>query len=231
MADEAGRQIRVLIADDDELIADILKELIEDEKRTVEICHNGFDAIERIEKDPFDLIIVDLIMPRIGGLDVLKYAKKVDPETIVIIITGYASLETALEAIKEGAYDYIRKPCKMGEMKVVVDRATDKIRQNRENKGLLQQLQNLYQEMAVSEEVVNNVPPERKNTIFFSSKQARLNHLLGHPSPSNTTIDKLQALSELRGKGMLSEDEYGGFKRHLLKVIDVKGSRIGSIDG
>ncbi|MEE8397522.1 MAG: response regulator [Desulfobacterales bacterium] len=217
MADEAGRQIRVLIADDDEIIADILKELIDDDSRTVEICHNGFDAIEKIQKDPFDLIIVDLIMPRIGGLEVLKYAKKVDPETIVIIITGYASLETALEAIKEGAYDYIRKPCKMGEMKVVVDRATDKIRQSRENKDLLQQLQDMYKEMSVSKQV-SIVPAEEKESLLFSSKQARLKHLFGTSSSSNTTIDKLKALSELRENGMLSEDEYRDFKQLLLKM-------------
>ena len=149
MHEEIGLQIKILIVDDDKIIADILKDLITGKERSVDVCHDGLAAIERIQKNFYDLIIVDLVMPRVGGLDVLKYARKINPDVIVIIITGYASLETAIMAIKEGAYDYIRKPCKLDEIKIVVENAIDKISLNRENRELLKKLQDAYHELMV----------------------------------------------------------------------------------
>ena len=79
------------------------------------------ESAKRIQNTSYDLIIADLVMPGLSGLDLLKYAKEVNPDVIVIIITGYASVETAMTAIREGAYDYISKPCKLEEVKVVVE--------------------------------------------------------------------------------------------------------------
>jgi len=123
-----GLQTNILIIDDDKTIADILKDLLSETERrnAVDVCYDGLAAVENLQKNVYDLVIVDLVMPRIGGLDVLKYAKKINPDVIVIIITGYASLETAIMAIKEGAYDYIRKPCKLEEIKIAVENAIDK---------------------------------------------------------------------------------------------------------
>jgi DNA-binding NtrC family response regulator len=113
-----GLNIKILIVDDDKVVADVLRDLIsENGERTVDVCYDGLSAIETIQKNLYDLLIVDLVMPRVGGLDLLKYAKKVNPDIIVVIITGYASLETAIMAIKEGAYDYIRKPCNLEEIR------------------------------------------------------------------------------------------------------------------
>jgi len=216
MEAENTDNIKVLIADDDKIIADILKELISNSDRSIDVCHDGLDAIEKIQKERFDLIIVDLIMPRVGGLDVLKFVKKIHPETIVIIITGYASLETAITAIKEGAYDYIRKPCKLEEMRIVVDRATDNIKLNRENKKLLEKLQQIYQEtLAEHPESVQATP--RENIKFFSSHQTKLQHLFHNHLPSSTVIDKLNALSSLKQNGTLTEMEFNEFKKQLLK--------------
>lgn len=225
MAETTARHIRVLIVDDDDIIAEILSELVSDQERSVEICHDGLEAIERIQKDAFDLIIVDLIMPRVGGLDVLKYVKKINPETIVIIITGYASLETAMTAIKEGAYDYIRKPCKLAEMKVVVDRATDKIRLDRENRDLIEKLQTIYQNMMVSKVEQNDAPEKTADINFYSSDRAGLHHLFSSHPTSDSYIEKLHALSSLRESGMLTAHEYTRFKEHLLKDVDSRGSQ------
>jgi len=223
MGTEDISKIKILIADDDKIIADILKELISNKERSVTVCHDGLEAIEKIQKCPYDLIIVDLIMPRLGGLDVLKFVKKIHPETIVIIITGYASLETAIAAIKEGAYDYIRKPCKLEEMKIVVDRAANNIRLNMENKKLLEKLHAAYEEAIVASPGKNHAIPRGKFS-FLSSNQAGLHHLLTNPSSSNTIVDKLNALSTLKQNGMLTETEYDEFKKHLLKMLDSKGS-------
>ncbi len=223
MHEETGTQIKILITDDDKIIADILKELISNQDRLVEVCHDGLEAVEKIQKGTFDLIIVDLIMPGMNGLEVLKYAKKVNPDIIVIIITGYASLETAITAIKEGAYDYIRKPCKLEEMKIVVDRATEKIRLNRENKELLRKLQDAYQKLIVQKKGKDE--DEKMTSIpFFSSDTVELSYLLNNRSPVNNHIEKLQALSTLKENGSLTVSEFRVLKKHLLEMINFQGA-------
>ena len=221
MHDDIGAQIKILIVDDDKTIADILKDLISDTERSVDVYYDGLAAVESIQNNFYDLIIVDLVMPRVGGLDILKYAKKINPDVIVIIITGYASLETAIMAIKEGAYDYIRKPCKLEEIKIAVENAIDRIKLNRENRELLKKLQDAYHELMVLKK--DKDKDEKIEGIkFFSSNLPNLHYLYHNNSPSNSYIEKLQALSSLKEKGMLTEGEFKAFKSHLLNMISLK---------
>jgi len=221
MHEDIGAQIKILIVDDDKTIADILKDLISDTERSVDVYYDGLAAVESIQNNFYDLIIVDLVMPRVGGLDILKYAKKINPDVIVIIITGYASLETAIMAIKEGAYDYIRKPCKLEEIKIAVENAIDRIKLNRENRELLKKLQDAYHELMVLKK--DKDKDEKIEGIkFFSSNLPNLHYLYHNNSPSNSYIDKLQALSSLKEKGLLTESEFKAFKGHLLNMISLK---------
>jgi YesN/AraC family two-component response regulator len=222
MHNEAVQQINVLIADDDKAIADILKDLIADEGRIVDVYHNGLDAVDGIQKKSYDLMLVDMVMPGVGGLEVLKCAKKTNPEVVVIIITGYATLETAITAIKEGAYDYIRKPCKLEEIKIAVENAIDKILVNRENRALLKKLQDAYQElMVLNQEKGEGV--EKATFNFFPSHMPSLKYLYNHTSPSDDYVEKLQVLSALKEKGALTEKEFKEFKCHLIEKISLKG--------
>ncbi len=218
MHEEIGLQIKILIVDDDKVIADILKDLLADRERSVDVCYDGLASVESIQKNFYDLIIVDLVMPRVGGLDVLKYAKKINPDVIVIIITGYASIETAIMAIKEGAYDYIRKPCKLEEIKIVVENAVDKIKLNRENRELLKKLQDAYHELMLLKEEKDE-GKKIASINFFSSNMPSLHYLYDNDSPPNNYVDKLQALSSLKENGMLTESEFKVFKGHLLKMV------------
>jgi len=219
MHKETGLQINILIVDDDKTIADILKDLLSERGRSVDVCYDGLAAVESLQKNIYDLVIVDLVMPRVGGLDLLKYAKEIKPDVIVIIITGYASLETAIMAIKEGAYDYIRKPCKLEEIKIVVENAIDKIQLNRENKGLLQKLQDAYHELMVLKKEKNE--DEKITSVnFFSPSIPSLHYLYNTGSPTSNHIDKLQALSSLKENGLVTESEFKTFKRHLLEMIN-----------
>jgi YesN/AraC family two-component response regulator len=219
--EENGLQIKVLIVDDDQPIAELLKELISTNERSVDVCNDGVDAIESIQKTIYDLIIVDLVMPRVGGLDVLKYAKTVNPDAIVIILTGYASLETAITAIKEGAYDYIRKPCKLEEIKLVVDHAIEKISLYRENKALLNKLQDAYQKLMMVKQEKDDVK-RIENIKFFSSSMPSLHYIYNNPLPADNYVSELQALSSLKRDGLLTDSEFGEFKEHLLKMIKSK---------
>jgi YesN/AraC family two-component response regulator len=209
------QNIRILIADDDKVIADILKDLLSNQERTVEVCHDGQEAADKIREGGFDLVMADLVMPKMGGLEVLKYAKRINPDVIVIIVTGYASLETAVTAIKEGAYDYIIKPCKLDEIRIVIDRATEKIKLHQENKELLKKLQDAYHELMVMG--IQKDGGKGRSHNFFSSNMAGLHDLYNSTNPN--VVDKLQTLSHLKESGMLTEHEFKTFKNNYLKTI------------
>lgn len=217
MPEQTNRQIQILIVDDEKAVAEVLKDFLTMDGRSVDVCYDGLSGVERIQKNVYDLIIVDLMMPKIGGLDVLRYAKKANPDVLVIIITGYASLETAIMAIKEGAYDYIRKPCKLDEIGIAVDNAVDKINLYKENRELLKKLQDVYNEMVILRQEKES-GKKIKSINFFSSNIPSLHYLYNNSSPSDNTVDKLNALSSLKENGNLTESEFRAFKRNLLKM-------------
>ena len=214
-----NQQINILIVDDEKAVADILKDCISDNERSITVCYDGLEGIEHIQNNFYDLIIVDLVMPKVGGLDVLKYAKKANPDVLVIIITGYASIETAIMAVKEGAYDYIRKPCKLEEIRIAVDNAIDKIKLFRENRGLLKEIKDAYHELMLLKKE-KKADKKISSINFFSSNMPSLHYLYNNNSSPNNTVDKLQALSLLRESGSLSESEFKTFKNNLLKMIN-----------
>jgi DNA-binding NtrC family response regulator len=207
--------INILIADDDKVIADIFKDLLSSEDRSVETCHDGRSAVERLQERDIDLLMADLVMPEMGGLEVLKHAKKINPDIIVIIVTGYASLETAVAAIKEGAYDYIIKPCKLDEIRIVINRAIEKIKLHKENRELLKKLQDAYRDLMTLD--MNRADNRSKGPEFVSSNLAGLHHL--YDNPGQDFIDKLQMLSNLKAAGAITEHEFKEFKHHYLRSI------------
>jgi DNA-binding NtrC family response regulator len=219
MPEATDYQIKILVVDDEMPVADILKDCISGMERSVDVCYNGLDGISHIQKNHYDLIIVDLVMPKIGGMDVLKYAKKENPDVLVIIITGHASLETAILAVKEGAYDYIRKPCKLEEIRIVVDNAIERIKLYRENKKLLKQIQDTYNELMLLKQE-KKTDKKISSINFFSSNMPSLHYLYNNRSSSHNTVDKLQTLSRLREEGNLTENEFRDFKQNLLKMIN-----------
>ena len=219
MPNVTNQQINILIVDDEKAVADILKDCISDKGRSIDVCHDGLEGIDHIQNNLYDLIIVDLMMPKVGGLDVLKYAKKANPDVLVIIITGYASLETAIMAVKEGAYDYIRKPCKLGEIRIAVNNAIDKITLFRENRGLLKEIKDAYHELMLLKKE-KKADKKISSINFFSSNMPSLHYLYNNNSSSNNTVDKLQALSSLKESGSLTESEFKTFKHNLLKSLN-----------
>jgi DNA-binding NtrC family response regulator len=221
MFEENTSPIRILIADDDKVIADILRDIISNPERSVEICHDGQTAVDKIKEQFFDLIISDLVMPHKGGMEVLKFAKQLNPEVLVIIVTGYASLETAVDAVKEGAYDYIMKPCKLAEIRIVVDRATEKIKLHKENKDLLKKLQDAYNELMAIDKTKGDAKKKLASLNFFSSSMAGLHYLYSNNTSPNY-VEKLQTLSYLKADGTLTEEEFKSFKSYYLKMVNIQ---------
>ncbi len=132
---------RVLIVDDEKSMRDLLTITLEKAGHDVTAADGGEAAIEAIRKETFDAIVTDLRMPRVDGMQVLRAARDLSPETAVIVITAVASTETAVEAMKLGAYDYITKPFKLDEVDLIIKNGLERKRLRDENLYLRKQLE------------------------------------------------------------------------------------------
>lgn len=135
---------KILVVDDEPGMREFLEIMLQKDNYLVETASDGSEAIQKMEGDLFDLAVVDVQMPVMNGIEVLKRVNEKNPETTVIMITAFASHETAIEAMKLGAYDYITKPFKIDEIKLVIKKALDKKRLERENSRLRKELETKY---------------------------------------------------------------------------------------
>jgi two-component system response regulator PilR (NtrC family) len=131
---------RVLVVDDERSMQEFLEIFLRSEGYEAVTAANVRSALVHIESDEFDVIVTDIQMPDGTGLDLLRSVQKIAPEPLVVMMTAYASTETAIAAMKEGAYDYITKPFKVDEIRVVVEKAIEKKLLSSENRRLKSEL-------------------------------------------------------------------------------------------
>ncbi|HVR20660.1 MAG TPA: HD domain-containing phosphohydrolase [Polyangiaceae bacterium] len=131
---------RVLVVDDEKFIRDIIADFLGMEGYIVRTAEDGTSAISELERARYDMVISDLKMPRMGGLDLLKEVARAHPDTLTVIMTGFGTVETAIDAMKRGAYDYILKPFKVEEVVHIVQRGLEKSRLTAENLRLREAL-------------------------------------------------------------------------------------------
>lgn len=131
---------KILVADDDAVARELLTEALRKEGYDVEAFSNGADAIERGRQQKVDVVLTDIRMGTVDGLTVLREFKRFSPDTSIVLLTAFGSLEGAIEAIKQGAYDYLAKPFKKEEIKLVVQRSLDHCRLVRENARFREEL-------------------------------------------------------------------------------------------
>ena len=117
---------RILVVDDEPLMRDFLIETLQRRKHLVDSAGNGAQAIAKVRGEAFDLVITDIRMPEASGLEVLEAVKKANPDTEVIMITAFGTIETAVEAMKLGAFDFITKPFFADAIELKVDRALER---------------------------------------------------------------------------------------------------------
>jgi len=164
---------RILVADDEQSMREFLDIMLKKEGYKVSLASNGEEVLKLIDKDLFDLVLLDVRMPKLDGIGVLKKIKITSPETIVIMITAYASADTAIKAMKEGAYDYITKPFKVEEIKLIIKNALEKKNLQKENLLLKQVVRDRYRFGSI---------------IGQSSKMLALYDLLEKIAPTKTNI-------------------------------------------
>jgi len=164
---------KILVADDEQSMREFLDIMLKKEGYKVSLASNGEEVLKLTEKDIFDLVLMDIRMPKLDGISALKKIKAISPETIVIMITAYASADTAIKAMKEGAYDYITKPFKVEEIKLIIKNALEKKNLQKENILLKQVVRDRY---------------HFENIIGQSSKMLALYDLLEKVAPTKTNI-------------------------------------------
>ncbi|HZX48989.1 MAG TPA: sigma-54 dependent transcriptional regulator [Nitrospirota bacterium] len=132
---------KILVVDDERSMREFLIIMLQKDGHDVTSASNGKEAVDIIGQQTFDIVITDLKMPQLDGIEVLKIVKESAPETVVIMITAYASAETAVDAMKQGAYDYVTKPFKIEEVKLIVRNALEKRKLREENLILRSKIQ------------------------------------------------------------------------------------------
>ena len=132
---EIQRDFRLLVVDDEEITRVNLKHILEKEGYEVAAAANGVEALAQMEKGPFDLVLTDLLMLKLGGMELLQQVKDRYPQTDVVIITGYATVPSAVEALQKGAYHYLAKPLKIDEVRSTVSQSLAKKQKMHRPKG------------------------------------------------------------------------------------------------
>jgi len=131
---------KILIVDDEQSMRDVLSIMLKRTGYAVTVASDAEEAIAEVGREIFDLVITDLKMPKGSGLDVLKAVKATAPETVVLVITAFASTESAVEAMKQGAYDFLTKPFQVDEVQLIIKNALEKHRLSSENELLKREM-------------------------------------------------------------------------------------------
>src|SRR5207244_313137 len=118
--------LRILFADDEKSLQEFMRSELPRLGHEVTVCPDGRAALKALEKSTFDAAILDLRMPGLTGIEVLEQLKQIAPDTEALVMTGHASMETAIDAMRLGAFDYITKPCKLTEIEAVLQKVAEK---------------------------------------------------------------------------------------------------------
>lgn len=203
-------QFSILIADDERASRDLLERALASPHRTVTVAHDGDEALAHLERDPFDLLVTDLSMPKMGGEELFRRAILLHPTIQVIFITGYGSLETVLGAINAGAFDFVAKPFKLAEIQLVVRNACDKVALMREVATLREEREEpgATAVIATGDARVHDPPPVRANPAGIGEYRRAA-------EDGWIDADTRLALERLRADGGLTDKEVQRLKERL----------------
>ena len=164
---------RILIVDDEEIVIRSCKRILSDSCYVVDSVQDGWEALRKVDETEYDLLILDIMMPKIDGLEVLQQVKERHPDTDVIMMTGLSQIQTAVKAMKLGAFDYLSKPFDPDELKHIVDRALERRRLLLENRNLKSEVSSKYR----FENIVGSSPAMQ--TVYG---------LIAKCAPTNSTV-------------------------------------------
>ncbi len=186
---------RVLVVDDEQSVTVTMAAILEMDGYSVATALRGDEALELIRNETFDLVLTDLRLDDFDGMDVLAAARRRSPDTIGIVLTGYASLESAVKALREGAYDYMLKPADVEELRATVARGIERRR-------LGQQLRERITDLEAANRTINELNEGLQDRIAkaTSDLQARVRELDTARTELQQSYEKLQELDKLKSQ-------------------------------
>jgi len=164
---------RILVVDDEEIVIKSCLRILDGNGYQIEVAHDGHEALRKIEDNLCDIMILDIMMPNLGGLEVLRRVKESHPDIDVIMITGLSQIDTAVQAMKLGAFDYLPKPFEPDELKLVLQRALERRRLLQENLNLKSEVSSKYR----FENIIGSSPPMQ--AVY---------RLVAQCAPTNSTV-------------------------------------------
>jgi DNA-binding NtrC family response regulator len=206
--------IKILVVDDERIAVKNLEHILKKEGYTVTGTESSSNALKLLEEQQFDVVLTDLRMEKVDGLHILKKCHDLQPDTEVIMITGYATLESAVEAMKKGAFHYIAKPFKLDLVRNVVKEAAEKVRLKRENRTLRDQIENFQGKV----KIITQDPTMQR--LLETAKQISptdCNVLLtGESGTGKEVLARYVHLNSKRAEGPLFAINCGAFTEELL---------------
>lgn len=164
---------RILIVDDEEIVLRSCKRILSDGRFVVECVEDGFSALKKVDESEWDVMVLDVMMPKMDGLEVLQHVKERHPDIDVIMMTGLSEIQTAVKAMKLGAFDYLSKPFDPDELLLVVNRALERRQLLQENRSLKSEVGSRYR---------------FENIIGSSPKMQAVFGLIAKCAPTNSTV-------------------------------------------
>ncbi len=205
--------IKILVVDDEVDICDGIKDVLEESGYYVKSACNGYEALDNLDReDFFHVVTLDMKMPGLSGIEVLQAIKKKNPDIAVIIVTGYGSLEVAVDAMRQGAHDYLIKPVDMEDMKVTIEKAIEKQRLTFENRRLLRDLEGMNEHLKIKFENLLNLSEASRqlcsvlnlegllesclNVVANMMRSDRVSIMLVEPSSGEMVIKASRGINE-----------------------------------
>ncbi|MBN1635120.1 MAG: response regulator [Deltaproteobacteria bacterium] len=196
------------IVDDDDEIIDLIELILKEEGLLVRRFNQAEDLLDLLPSTRFDLIISDLMLPGISGLDLLDEVHLLDLDIPFVIITGYASLESAIEAVNRGAFYYIKKPFNIEEIRFVIN-------QLRQRQNLLNEMQRLRDQVEMLSERIEKTTGTHLDEIPAFIYGMPLNDAVD----VNRAFAAIEYLGKLKIDGLITNDEFSEYKGKILKRI------------
>ncbi|MGB9715583.1 MAG: response regulator [Thermodesulfovibrionales bacterium] len=188
------KDFKILISADDDIMRDVIKSLLLKEGYSVLSAKSGLDAIRILRVEDINLVITDLRIQGADGIDVMRQAVKINPYISVVILTTFSDLDVTLEAVKEGAYDYLTKPFKIEEVSFLVDKAFRRTVLINENRELLRYIRDTYHDMEVIKTAAQSRDPE-------------------------ITLNWIERIERLKSLSILTDQEVEVLKERLVKGV------------
>jgi two-component system, sensor histidine kinase and response regulator len=217
----------IFVIDDDEIIRLSCEQILRKSGYTVKTFGNGYEGIERLKEIKPSLLIVDIKMPELDGFEIIKIVRKIDSDLVIVVITGFATIETAVDAMKLGAYDFLPKPFTPGELRMIIDRGYERWRLAKETQLLRKQKEEVERKFVtlVSHQLKGPLSAVKQylDVLLYTNQGQLQGETIEWISRSQVRIAEMIGL--IQDWLMLAKVERGSFCDHtassdLLKIIE-----------